>query len=612
MLRKIALVSIALPSLLLVSCGNDNEKEVKIAQNETKVEGGNKVEHIADATKWDPSWKNSNTIVYHILGDPDNMHPTNSFSAGRQEISLYTQVFLMNADLPNSDILPQLAAAQPEVSADGLEYTYSLVDYIKWDDGSTVTAEDLIFTYKANKCPLVNNPHAKPYLEMIRDITIPSPGKIKIIMREKYVQNRFLTTDFCILQRTFYDKNNVLSKYTFQQFNDPAFKADSYADLKKWAEEFNSADNGHKLERLTGAGPYKVESWDPGQSITLAKKKNHWTEGRTGLYDMAGPEKIILKVSRDNNAIKSDFLNQVYDVTTGIDIDVLLGLQKDSAFSKNYNSRFMNTYNFTYVGMNMKPDGIKHKKIFNDVNVRKAMPYLIPYESINKIANKGVYERVIGPVSPLKAEYNTDLKQIETNIEEGVKMLAAAGWKDTDGDQVLDKVIDGKKTDMKFTFTYMTTSPAWETSAKLIAENLLKAKIVVELEPLQLNTFIERIHAHDFDMMVMSMQGTSAPEDFKQIWHTESWLNNGSNYFGFGNAKSDALIEKIRTTLDEPERIKLVKEFQAIIIDEQPCVFMFAQKRRVVVHKRFGNQEYYYDKPGVLLNRLKLISASPQ
>jgi peptide/nickel transport system substrate-binding protein len=137
-----------------------------------------------------------------------------------------------------------------------------------------------------------------------------------------------------------------------------------------------------------------------------------------------------------------------------------------------------------------------------------------------------------------------------------------------------------------------------------------KAKISVELEMLQLNTFIEHIHGHDFDMMAMSMQGTSVPEDFKQIWHTGSWVNNGSNYFGFGNAKSDALIEKIRTTLDDKERIKLVKELQEIIVDEQPCVFMYAQKRRIVVHKRFGNQEFYFEKPGVLVNNLKLISAN--
>ncbi|MCD6068096.1 MAG: extracellular solute-binding protein [Bacteroidetes bacterium] len=609
MLRKIGFFAIVISAVMLVSCGNEEEKEVKATQEATKINEGKMVEKIADATTWDPSWKTANTVIYHILGEPNDMHPTNGLSAMRQEITLYTQVYLMNTDLPNLNLMPQLAASMPEISANELEYTYTLNDYMKWDDGSLITPEDVVFTYKVNKCPLVNNPHAKPYLEMIKEVVVIAPNKIKMVMAQKYIQNASISTDYVILQRSFWDPANVLAKYSFQQFNDPKFVADKNEDLKKWSADFNSNDNGHKIDRLAGAGPYYIEKWDVGQSITLAKKKNHWSEGRTGLYEMANPEKIIFKVNQDANSIKNDFLNQVFDVTGSVDIGVLLDLQKDSLFNKNYNARFMNTYNFTYVGMNMKPDGVKHKKIFDDVKVRKAMAMLIPYDNINKIANKGVYERIVGPVSPMKPEYNKDLKLIEMDVEAASKLLAEAGWKDSDGDQVLDKLIDGKKTDFKFRFNYMATSPAWETSAKLIAENMQKAKIVVELEKLQLNVFIEHVHSHDFDMMIMPLSGTSVPEDFKQVWHTESWLNNGSNYFGFGNAKSDALIEKIRITLDEAEHTRLVKELQQIIYDEQPCVFMYAQKRRIVVHKRFGNQEFYFDKPGVLLNRLKLIPA---
>jgi peptide/nickel transport system substrate-binding protein len=609
MLRKIGYPAILISAVLFASCENDNEKEIKVSQEETKINEGSKVERIPDATKWDPSWKTSNTLVYHILGEPNDMHPTNGLSAMRQEITLYTQVYLMNTDMPNLTVMPQLAAAMPEVSANGLEYTYTLNDYLKWDNGSPITKEDVVFTYKANKCPLVNNPHAKPYLEMIKEVVALEPNKVKVVMTQKYIQNISIATDYVILQKSHWDPAGVLDKYSFQQFDDPKFVADKNEDLKKWAESFNSSDNGHKVEKLVGAGPYYIESWDPGQSLILTKKKNHWSEGKTGLYEVAYPEKIIFKVNQDPNSIKSDFLNQVFDATASLDITTMLDLQKDSLFNKNYNARFMNTYNYTYVGMNMRPDGIKHKKIFDDVKVRKAMAMLVPYDDVNKIANKGIYERVVGPVSPMKPEYNSDLKLINLDLDAAAKLLAEAGWKDSDGDQVLDKMIDGKKTDFKLRLSFMATSPAWETSAKLIAETMQKAKIAVEPEKLQLNVFIERVHAHDFDMMIMPLSGNSVPDDFKQVWHTESWLNNGSNYFGFGNAKSDALIEKIRITLDDTARIKLVKEFQQMIYDEQPCVFMFAQKRRIIAHKRFGNQEFYFEKPGILLNRLKLINA---
>jgi peptide/nickel transport system substrate-binding protein len=152
--------------VLFAACGGD-EKEVKLNQTQETIEMGNKIEKVEDAKSLDPSWRKENVLVFHTLGDPGDMHPTNGNTAQRQEITLYTQVFLTNTDFQKLDLYPQLAAAKPEISADGLEYIYALKDYLKWDDGSPITAEDVAFSFKANVCPLVNNPQAKPYLESI-------------------------------------------------------------------------------------------------------------------------------------------------------------------------------------------------------------------------------------------------------------------------------------------------------------------------------------------------------------------------------------------------------------------------------------------------------------
>ncbi|HLC83647.1 MAG TPA: ABC transporter substrate-binding protein, partial [Bacteroidia bacterium] len=204
-----------------------------------------------------------------------------------------------------------------------------------------------------------------------------------------------------------------------------------------------------------------------------------------------------------------------------------------------------------------------------------------------------------------------DLKLIETNVEEAKKLLAEAGWKDSNGDQVLDKMIDGKRVDFKFEIKYMTTTPVWEENAKLMAESMAKANVIAQLVPLQYATWSQEVHNHDFDMMISSWAGSSQPEDMKQIWHSGNWANKGSNFVGFGNAESDALIDSSRVELNEEKRIVMMKKIQSLIYDEQPYIFMFASKRRVIAHKRFGNQEYYYEKPGLLLNNLKLISATP-
>jgi len=52
----------------------------------------------------------------------------------------------------------------------------------------------------------------------------------------------------------------------------------------------------------------------------------------------------------------------------------------------------------------------------------------------------------------------------------------------------------------------------------------------------------------------------------------------------------------------------LVHKFQQTVYDEQPVIFLFASIRRNVIHQRFGNVEMYFERPGILLNNLKLIS----
>jgi peptide/nickel transport system substrate-binding protein len=606
--------TIGLCSVFLASCGNGEEEVIKKENTGEITKAESKFLKIPDATSADPSWKKENIFIYHILSEPDDMHPTNGNSSSRSEINLYTQVFLVNTNYQLLQPLPQLAKAMPKVAENGLEYTYELKDYMKWDDGTALTAEDVIFTFKANKCPLVNNPHAKPYLENIADITIDPSNKsiITIKMKRRYIQNIWFLTDYPIMQRTYFDKGNVLAKYTFAQLDDPKFNADSYPDLKAWGAFFNDTKFGHEPGSLPGAGPYKFEKWDQGQSITLVKKENHWSATRLGedLLTNANPDKIIMKVNKDPNSQKLDFKNQVFDATTYLDTKTLLDLQADATFNKYFNGKFVDTYNYSYMAMNMQPDGIKHKKIFTDKKVRRAIALLVPYDEINKVVQHSLNKRMIGPVSPVKPDFNTDLKPIPFDPDQAKKLLAEAGWKDTDGDNILDKVIDGEKVKMQFALNYMTTTPTWKNMAEIMAESMLKAGVKVDITPKEFSNHYDQAKNHDFDAMLASWAGSSVPDDFTQIWHSSSWSSKGSNYPGFGNAETDALIDSIKYAIDDNVRVPMVKKLQEKIYDEQPYVFMFAALRRIAVHKRWANQEMYVERPGLLLNNFKLIGTS--
>lgn len=608
--------AVGLCSVLLASCGGGDDGEVIKKEGSGEItRAETKYLKIPDAASADPSWKKENIFIYHILSEPDDMHPTNGNSSSRSEINLYTQVFLVNTNYQLLQPLPQLAKEMPKVSENGLEYTYTLKDYMKWDDGTPVGDEDVIFTFKANKCPLVNNPHAKPYLDNIADIVTDPANKnvITIKMKRKYIQNIWFLTDYPIMQRAYFDKGNVLAKYTFAQLDDPKFNADSYPELKAWGAFFNDTKFGHEPENLVGAGPYKFEKWDQGQSLTLVKKANHWSAGHLGedLLTNANPDKIIMKVNKDPNSQKLDFKNQVFDATTYFDTKTLLDMQADATFNKYYNGKFVDTYNYSYMALNMRPDGIKHKKLFTDKKVRRAIALLVPYDEINKVVQHNLNKRMTGPVSPVKSDYNTDLKVLNFDAEQAKKLLAEAGWKDTDGDNILDKMVDGEKLKMEFALNYMTTTPTWKNMAEIMAESMMKAGVKVNITPKEFSNHYDQAKNHDFDAMLASWAGSSVPDDFTQIWHSSSWASKGSNYPGFGNAETDALIDSIKYAIDDNIRVPMVKKLQEKIYDEQPYVFLFAALRRVAVHKRWANQEMYVERPGLLMNNFKLITGSP-
>jgi peptide/nickel transport system substrate-binding protein len=72
-----------------------------------------------------------------------------------------------------------------------------------------------------------------------------------------------------------------------------------------------------------------------------------------------------------------------------------------------------------------------------------------------------------------------------------------------------------------------------------------------------------------------------------QSWHTDNDRPDGGNYTGFGNAESDRLIDAIRKEMNEDRRNELYREFQELLYDQQPGIFLFAPKDGLLVHKRF-------------------------
>lgn len=559
-------------------------------------------------------WSTSNSIVYHLSAEPDVLHPCNGFSSARAEIMQYTQMYLVRTDMRTLETVPALLTTYPTIKADGVSYDCEIRKDVKWDDGSPITAADVIFTAKANKCPLTDNPNTKSFWAILKDITpdTTNPYKFTVVTHRPYMYNILIWSDFPIMQKRIFDPTQVLDKYPLSTFDDTTFAAQRDPNLVQWSKRFNGPDFSRNPKNLVGAGPYQVTSWVDGQEIVLDKKPNHWSERSNSLYEISHPQRIVFRINKDPNSQILEFKNMTYDGSNSLSTRTLIELLSDSNFTRNYHAKFTNSFSYSYLAMNSKPDGVNHKKLFDDKWVRKAISMLIPYDDINLVINQGNNKRMIGPVSRFKNDFDTTLQAIPYNFKSAVRLLQQSGWKDTDKDGVIEKVIDGKRTPFRFTLTYHTNSPEWKDYAIMLQEAFAKAGLRAELVPTDFASMMAQARKHDFDMFLGSMSQSASPEDFSQLWHTASWTSGGTNYTGFGNQTSDALIDSIKTIADLNKRIPLSHQLQRMVYDEQPMVFLFCSTRRNVIHKRFSKAEMYFERPGIQLNQLTNRSPKPQ
>jgi peptide/nickel transport system substrate-binding protein len=547
-----------------------------------------------------------NIVIAHISSNPDGLHPFNNNSVMRSFIFEHTQKTLVKLDLKSLEYIPSLVKYLPTISEDGLKYTYELRDDLKWDDGSQVTAKDVAFTSKIQVCPLTDNANVRGnYSSVIKDVILDpnNPLKFTMVAFSKNVTNKSIYSEVYIQQKSHWDPNGMLDDLTFADIHNPNFKEKK--EWLDWFNQFNHGDNSYQSELLVGLGPYQITEWESGSYIIASRKENWWGDNDTLIYNQNYPEQIIFKIITDDASVFLSLKSQGLDATNRIGTSKLFKLQKHDYFNENYYSDFLNQYTYYYLGMNCRPDGIKRKAFFEDVKVRRAMAHLVPVEEIIEVILHGEGSRQVSNLSSLKKNYNDTLNLIDLDIEAAKTLLDQSGWIDSDGDNIRDKVVNGEKIQLSFELSYMS-SPTSKETALIIKESLWRAGVNAVPTPMDFTLFYKNAQEHDFDMMLGGWGGSASYSNPYQLWHTSSWANKGSNFCGFGDAESDSLIKLANGSIDEEEHRNAIWALQAKIYEDQPYVFLYSPKRKIVINKRFENTDMYFEKPGFVLHNFLL------
>ncbi|NNC95904.1 MAG: ABC transporter substrate-binding protein [Chitinophagales bacterium] len=554
-----------------------------------------------------------NEVIIHELSDPDKLNPITSTSANGTYIQNQIWLRLIDIDLKKAAMSPSLAVALPTVTAveegeyaGGMKIEYEIRPEAKWDNGTDVTGHDVEFTIKTAMNPKVDAEHLRPYLEFLTDIEIDKDNPKKFIF---WCKNKYFDAVFGsggqahILPEYHYDPEKLMRKVDLSEFSDPKRVEElrSDPDLMKFAQAFNSEKYQRESEFISGSGAYTLEKWTTQQRITLVRKENWWGDALKGVQPVfdAEPKKLTYEIINDQTTSITALKDQSLDVMRGIKAKDYTDLQKNDKVKKIYHLFEPMAFAYTYLGMNMK------KAELADVRVRKAIGHLLDREQIIEIVLYGLADPTNGPFNPVKPYYNKSLTGFDFNVAKANQLLDEAGWVDSDSDGIRDKMIEGKKHSLKLVYKYNSGNATREQIGLFLQETAKQAGIAIEVVSREWTVFIDETKKHDFEIYCGGWVQDPISDDPKQLWHTNSY-NGGSNYVGFGNAKSDALIEKIQETIIEEDRYKMYMELQQIIADETPYIFIYSPRNLISISKRFDNAEAYIARPGYNERSLRL------
>jgi peptide/nickel transport system substrate-binding protein/microcin C transport system substrate-binding protein len=339
----------------------------------------------------------------------------------------------------------------------------------------------------------------------------------------------------------------------------------------------NKKDFGKKV---IGTGAYTFKSYTKGQKITLDKFDKWWGTNDEKEKNTALIPKIVLRFSTEEN-VSLELLKKG-------DID-FLGLRPEGFTKKTVGDIWEEKIvkvkaenktpkGFSFIGFNFK------NPILKDVKVRKALSMLFNRPLMQEKFEYNLSEPATGPIYVQSDYANPEVKPVPYDPNQALKILNEAGWKDTDKNGILDKVINGKKTELSITIL----EPLQDMMKYLTVykEDATKAGVEINIKNVEWNSFIKLIDERNFDAVRLAWGGGSVEWDPKQIWHSSSISGAGSNFINYSNKEVDSLIDQSRKLYDKQKRIEILRKVHTIISNEYPYIFFFNPKFSLYAHTK--------------------------
>ena len=534
--------------------------------------------------------RSSNEVSIRLEAEPDRLNPLLSTISYSRQVFDPLHLYLINYDPTTLVLVPQLLKETPKIELikngvfeGGTKYSFEIREEAVWDDGKPVMAADYEATLKLIFNPFLPTLGYRTFLENIQsfDIDKMNPKKFTIILNDTYFAGlESLTNVVPVLPKHIFDADNSLDTVSLLKLiSDPSpeNQLKNYPFIKDFADYYLGEFFSRNPEGVNGAGPYKLVSWLSGQEILLEKKQAWWGDklATDNAAFQAFPDKLLFKIIPDPVSALAALKNEEIDVMQNIAPEDFLDLTSDSTTKAHFSFYTPSSLSSYYISLNTR------LPILSDKKVRRAFAHAIDVDELIKNVFIGFGTRCATPLHPSSAEYNADLKPITFSIEKAKKLLAEAGWSDTDKDGILDKKLGGKKTALSVKYLANASKASSMTLAELIKSNARKAGIDVVIDAKDANTLLDKLRSREFEMI-------SAGRSITPQWSpSQNWRTDADNRSGFGNEKTDEWIDALEREPNQSKRWVISKKLQAEIYEEQPEIMLFCPQERLVIHKRF-------------------------
>ena len=438
------------------------------------------------------------------------------------------------------NLIPDLAKNY-EIKENGLVYEFFLKENIKWHDGETLTADDIVFTINT-----IQNPEYKSPLRI-------NWNGVKVEKIDDYAVR--------------FKLNNIYAPF-LHNMTVGILPKHLWAGIS--AQNFHLAQYNHEP---VGSGPYKFKELEQNksgviQSIELKKNKDFY------LKDPYIENLIFEFFQNEETAIQALNKKQVDG------LNFFSAAQQSKIQNKSANIYRINLPRYYAVFFNQTKT-----KVLSDKTARLALAYATDKkEIIEKILNN---EGLIAdsPLLPNSLGYTKEIKIYDFAPEHAKNILRADGWKDTDGDGILEKKINNEN--LKFEITLVTADwPELIKAANLIKEQWGKIGAKINLEIAGLGAIQEDyIRPREYQAILFGEVLGSDPDPFA-FWHSSQKRDPGLNLALYDNEKIDKVLEEARQNLDKKIRIEKYEEFQKLLVDDVPAVFLYSPAYLYPVNKK--------------------------